>query len=163
MAKKKQECEHIKIARAIAEDCLAVRIRFLGRVVTGLYDRALQGLDIKTNQATILVFLTLHPGASPAKVGRALQMEKSTVSRGLERMRKKGWIEIASGATPGGARGTLAVRVTADGGRLLASLHREWQKAQEEAQALLGDEGVRAARRIFDVLKRRGYAAGSDL
>ena len=143
----------------MAAGCMAVRIRFMSRVVTSLYDQAQRKLDITINQANILVFLVRHPGASPSVIGRALEMEKSTVSRSLERMRKKEWIEIA----PGNARGVRGVKVTAGGNQLLAALWSEWQKTQEEMLELLGDEGTTAVYTIFNILKRKGYGKGTDL
>ena len=143
----------------MSAECLAVRIRFMARVVTSMYDQAQRNLDITINQANILVFLILHPGASPGAIGRALQMEKSTVSRSLERMKKKEWIEVE----PGNTRGILKVRVTAGGNQLLASLWGEWQKTQEEMREMLGHEGNAAVYTIFDILKRNGYGKGSDL
>ncbi|MDR0842371.1 MAG: MarR family winged helix-turn-helix transcriptional regulator, partial [Acidobacteriota bacterium] len=151
--------DKIRLAETIAAECLAGRIRFLGRIVTGLYDRALRKLDITVNQTTILVFLTLHPETSQSSIGRILQMEKSTVSRNLDRMRKKGWIEIS----PGSEWSVQAVRVTASGDRLLLSLYREWEKAQSATRELLGDEGIRSVHTIFNTLKEKDFAAGSDL
>ena len=159
MKKKNTDDETKQIARRMAAECLAVRIRFMGRVITSLYDQAQKNLDITINQANILVFLILHPGASPGAIGRALQMEKSTVSRSLDRMKKKEWIEVA----PGNARGALGVRATAGGNQLLASLWHEWQKTQEEMQELMGNEGNMAVHTIFNILKQKGYGKGIDL
>jgi len=156
--KKKHERELTELAREMADGCIAVRIRLLDRVVTGIYNRSQQGLGVKVNQSSILAFLTLHPGASPGEVGRALELEKSTVSRVLGGMREKGWIEVASGEK----RGDLSVRLTAQGERLLRSIHGEWTRAQDATRELLEDEGVRALRAVFDVLKRKGYAKSSN-
>jgi DNA-binding MarR family transcriptional regulator len=142
------------IAKAMADECIAVRVRFVGRVVTSLYDRALRNLDIKVNQASILVFITTHGDSGPGDIGKALQMEKSTVSRNLDRMRKKGWIGI--GDRDEGP--SQVVQVTEKGNKLLIAVHREWQKAQESARKLLGAEGVRSVNTLFDTLRRKRFA-----
>ena len=64
------ETRIIEVARAVSAECIAVRVRFLSRVITNLYDRALQKLDIKVNQASILVFLTVNSGSSPGMWAR---------------------------------------------------------------------------------------------
>ena len=138
-------------AKAVTDECIAVRVRFLNRVITGIYDRALRPLDIKLNQATILVFLFVHGESGPGDVGRALHMEKSTVSRNVERMRKKGWIET----TDRGGRSTQTVRVTPEGKKLLAAAHAGWAEAQREASEVLGKEGVDAVRMLYDTLTSR--------
>jgi DNA-binding MarR family transcriptional regulator len=140
-----------KLAKTVADECIALRVRFLSRVITSLYDRALQPLGIKINQATILVFLELSGESGPSDIGDFLQMEKSTVSRNLERMRKKGWIGVRSGAD--GV--SQVITMTAKGRKLLAAFHKEWVKAQEKASKLLGGDGVAAVGKLHDILIRR--------
>ena len=147
----KEAKERARIAEAMAAECIAVRVRFVGRVITSLYDRVLCKFHIKVNQASILVCLTIHNGSSPGDIGTALQMEKSTVSRNLDRMRKKGWIDIG----PRDDGHSLVVRVTESGNKLLLAVHREWQKAQASARELLGDEGVRSVDALFETLRKQ--------
>ena len=148
--------ERVRIAEAMAADCIAVRVRFIGRVVTSLYDRILRKFDIKVNQASILVFLTIHSGSGPGDIGTALRMEKSTVSRNLDRMRKKGWIEVR----PRDEGPSHVVRVTENGNRLLLSVHRDWQKAQASARELLGAEGVRSVDALYETLRKQRLSSG---
>jgi DNA-binding MarR family transcriptional regulator len=132
--------ESTRLAQAFASDCIAFRVRVLNRVITNLYDSVLKSFGITVNQTTILAMLTLAGRARSGEIGKELHMEKSTVSRNLERMRKNGWIEVAAG-DGGPAR---HVTVTPVGRKLLASLYPEWEKAQAAAARLLGDEGVAA-------------------
>ena len=135
----------------LGEECIAKRVRYLNRVITAIYDRALRPLDIKVNQASILVFLSLNGESGPGDIGRALRIEKSTVSRNVERMRKKGWIEV----TERGGRASQTVRITPDGKELLAAAHAGWVEAQKEASEILGKEGVGAVRMLYDTLVSR--------
>lgn len=145
------EIEAARLAKAVAEQCLAGRVRRLNRIITGLYDRALQPLGLKINQANILVMLSLTGGATASDIAKVLVMEKSTVSRNLERMRKKGWIEVADKEA-----GLLqAVTVTALGRKLLAAAHTAWQAAQQQATELLGQEGVAAVMRIHENMRTK--------
>jgi DNA-binding MarR family transcriptional regulator len=147
----KETKERARIAEAMAAECIAVRVRFVGRVITSLYDRALRKFDIKVNQASILVFLTIHHESGPGDIGTALQIEKSTVSRNLDRMRKKGWIEVG----PREEGSSQVVRVTENGNRLLLAVHREWQKAQASARKLLGAEGVQSVNTLYSALSKQ--------
>jgi DNA-binding MarR family transcriptional regulator len=67
-------------------------------------------------------------------------MEKSTVSRNIERMRKKGWIEVGKGE--GGLSQVLTV--TPKGKKLLTDIYGKWEKAQKEVSEFLGKDGVKA-------------------
>lgn len=147
------EAEVSKLAKAVAAACIAGRVRLLNRVITNIYDRALQPLGLKINQANILVMLSFTAQASSVDIARVLLMEKSTVSRNVERMRKKGWIAVAAKDD-----GQLQViTVTPAGRALLAAAHAEWEKAQKQAMELLGEEGVAAILKLHDTI-RQGHA-----
>ena len=147
----KEAKESARIAEEMAAQCIAVRVRFVGRVITSLYDRVLRKFDIKVNQASMLVFLTIHNGSGPGDIGTALQMEKSTVSRNLDRMRKKGWIEVG----PRDEGASQVIRVTESGHKLLLAVHREWQKAQASARELLGVKGVQSINALYGTLGKQ--------
>jgi DNA-binding MarR family transcriptional regulator len=139
-----------KLAKTLAAECIAVRVRLMNRIITQLYDHALQPLGLKVNQANILVLLALRGQSSPGDIGRLLTMEKSTVSRNVDRMRQKGWIDILDPA----AGGLQVIVVTPKGRDLLTAAQAGWQHAQEKAAALLGEEGVAAVRKLFDRLRK---------
>ncbi|AMV73638.1 MarR family winged helix-turn-helix transcriptional regulator [Desulfuromonas carbonis] len=133
-----------QLARRLADECIAFRVRLLNRVVTGVYDAVLKPFGVTVNQTTILAMLTLAGEVGPGAIGRELAMEKSTVSRNLERMRKNGWIETTAGG----------VRVTAAGRALFSSLHPAWEQAQADAERLLGEAGVGAIEGLHQSLRQ---------
>jgi DNA-binding MarR family transcriptional regulator len=144
------EKQAAKMADAMAAECIAFRVRALSRVITNLYDAALQPFGITVNQATMLIMLSYVGEAGPGRIGKVLIMEKSTVSRNLDRMKKQGWIEAAG--RDGGKE--QVVTVTAKGRKLLAALHPVWQKAQKQATRLLGEKGVSAVRSLHKAVRK---------
>ena len=133
---------------AIARTCIAVRLRRLNRVVTNLYDDALRPLGLKVSQLNVLVVTAKLGVAQPAQVCDLLQLDTSTLSRNVERMRVKGWLEVV----PGEDARTQPFRLTAQGKRLLEKAVPAWEQAQKQAEELLGDEGIallnKAAKRL---------------
>src|SRR5262245_4815506 len=133
---------------AIARNSIAVRLRLLNRVVTNLYDDALRPLGLKVSQLNILVVTARLGLARPAQVCDILQLDTSALSRNVERMRAKGWLEVV----PGEDARTQPFRLTAHGRRLLERAVPAWEQAQQQAEGLLGAEGValldNAARRL---------------
>jgi len=121
----------------IARDCIAVRLRVLNRVVTKVYDDALRPLGLKVSQLNILVVAAKLGLARPAQVCDLLQLDASTLSRTVERMRGKGWLEVV----PGEDARTQPFRLTTQGMRLLARAVPAWEAAQRQALDLLGDGG----------------------
>jgi len=123
---------------AIAGTCIAVRMRLLNRVVTNLYDDALRPLGLKISQLNVLVATAKLGLAQPAKVCDILQLDTSTLSRNVERMRARGWLEVV----PGEDARTQPFRLTAQGKKLLARAVPAWEQAQQQAEELLGKDGV---------------------
>src|SRR5919202_4550054 len=110
----------------IARTCIAVRLRLLNRVVTNLYDDALRPLGLKVSQMNLLVVTAKLGVARPAQVCDLLQLDTSTLSRNVERMRAQGWLEVV----PGEDARTQPFRLTAQGRRLLERAVPAWEKAQ---------------------------------
>lgn len=112
----------------IAKTCIAVRLRMLNRVVTNLYDDALRPLGLKVSQMNVLVVAAKVGVVKPTQVCDYLQLDVSTVSRNVERMRARGWLEVVSGDD---AR-TQSFRLTAPGKRLLDKSIPAWEKCSEK-------------------------------
>src|SRR5215510_265785 len=81
----------------IVRECIAVRVRLLNRVITSLYDDALRPLGLKVSQLNILVVAAKMGLARPAVVCEVLQLDASTLSRNVDRMRERGWLEVVPG------------------------------------------------------------------
>src|SRR5262249_1383742 len=132
----------------IARTCVAVRLRLLNRVVTNFYDDALRPLGLKVSQLNILIVAAKLGLARPAQVCDILQLDASTLTRNVERMRANGWLEVGGEEDAGGER----FGVTPQGRRLVEKAFPAWEEAQRRATDLLGDEGValldRAARKL---------------
>ena len=140
----------LKLANVMADECLAFRVRALSRVITNIYDSALEQHGITMNQATMLIMLSYVGKAGPGRIGQVLIMEKSTVSRNLKLMKKQGWIEAAEGET---GRDQV-VSVTEKGKKLLTAFHPAWEKAQKEAERLLGEKGVAAVHSLHAAVRK---------
>jgi DNA-binding MarR family transcriptional regulator len=122
----------------IARTCIAGRLRLLNRVVTNLYDDALRPLGLKVSQLNILVVTAKLGLARPAQVCDILQLDTSTLSRNVERMRAHGWLEVV----PDEDARTQPFRLTPQGRRLIEKAVPAWEEAQRQASELLGHEGI---------------------
>jgi DNA-binding MarR family transcriptional regulator len=124
---------------AMARDCIAKRLRLLNRVITSLYDDALRPLNLKVSQLNILIAAARLGVARPAQVCEILQLDTSTLSRNVERMRAHGWLEVVEDED-GRAQ---PFRVTPEGKRLIEKAFAGWDAAQRRAAELLGHEGIK--------------------
>ena len=128
----------------IAKTCIAVRLRLLNRVVTNLYNDALRPLGLKVSQLNILIVTAKLGLARPAQVCAILQLDASTLSRNVERMRAHGWLEVV----PEEDARVQPLRLTPQGKRLIEKAVPAWQEAQRQAAELLGDEGIALLDRV---------------
>jgi DNA-binding MarR family transcriptional regulator len=129
----------------IAKECIAMRVRRLNRLVTKIYDDSLRPLGIRTAQQTILVAISLMKAPTPTDLERRLSLEKSTVSRNVDRMQRRGWVEFV----PGEDGRSHYLKLTAKGAKLLGESTALWQLAQRKVAVLLGKEGVTALSRLL--------------
>jgi len=130
-----------RASREIAAECLASRARFLDRRLASIYERALRPLGLRRTQLTLLVAIArAGERATPGVVGRALLLEKSSVSRELARLQAVGWIRIS----PSPEDRTQRLSLAPAGSRILEEALPRWREAQQEARALLGERGAEA-------------------
>jgi len=135
------------VADAVEEivgDCLAVRVRMIGRVVTTVYDRALERHGVTIAQLNLLAAVGTVGPCPPTVLGEVLQLQRSTVSRNVNLLIKQGWIAVTSSD----GKGAREVALTSAGRLKIKSVMPAWRAAQQETADLLGTSGVAAVRTI---------------
>jgi DNA-binding MarR family transcriptional regulator len=137
-------------AAEVFRDCIATRLRMANRVITRVYDDALRPLGPTVSQLALLVVAEDRGLLRQAEVGAELQLDDSTLSRNLERMRANGWLE---GVAENDGR-VHSHRLTEAGRALFEKAIPAWRGAQAEARRLLGNPGVQALRRFA---RRQGF------
>ena len=132
----------------IAGECVAVRLRMLNRVITNIYDNALRPLDLKVSQMNILVAAAKMGTARPLAVCEYLHLDVSTLSRNVERMKARGWLEVV----PDEDGRSQPFQLTPQGRKLLDKAVPAWSAAQQQVTRVLGDGFVhqlnRAVKRV---------------
>lgn len=125
-------------ATRIVDTCLANRTRRLSRVITRLYNDRLRPVGINVAEMNLLVAIAALGSVQPAQLSRALEIEKSTLSRNLKRLAERGWITTRD--NPEG-RGEL-VGVTQAGEEVLDRAIPAWEDAQRRAATLVGEATI---------------------
>jgi DNA-binding MarR family transcriptional regulator len=133
-----------KLASEAISNCLSTRLRLATRVITKLYDDALRPFGLTASQLSLLAVAASFEILRQADVSTLLQMDNSTLSRNLDRMRANGWLEKVAGDD---AR-VHSHRLTESGKALFEQVMPAWRTAQRRAQKLLGESGVKALHRF---------------
>jgi DNA-binding MarR family transcriptional regulator len=131
-----------------------MRVRMLNRIVTNAYDEFLRPHGLGPAQMNILVAVSLMGQAAPSDLEQRLFLEKSTLSRNIDRMRRRGWLRVVPGEDARGHR----VELTTQGMTLIRAAYPSWVQAQAKVASLLGEEGVGAVTRLEQALvpRRKG-------
>lgn len=119
----------------VANECIAVRLRMLNRIVTNIYDDALRSLDLKVSQMNILVAAAKMGTARPIDVCEYLHLDVSTLSRNVERMKARGWLEVV----PDEDGRSQPFRLTPKGLELLEMAVPAWSEAQQQVEKIIGN------------------------
>lgn len=122
----------------IADGCIAVRVRLLNRLVSGVCDAGLRGHGLSVAQVNILVAVGHSGPLTPSEVAAALVMDKSTLSRDVGPLLKKGWLRKAAGPD----RRSHTLELTAAGREKLAAILPAWRAAQRELRERLGPDNL---------------------
>ena len=124
------------LAAEVAGACLGMRVARLHRVVARLYEQALQTAGLTQPQMEILASLVSAAGpVRPAALAARLMLERSTLSRNLALMQKKGWVAVAETSATGRA---MSVTITDAGRAAFTSAGTAWRRAQADAARMLG-------------------------
>ena len=100
----------------IAQECVASRLRMLNRVITNIYDEALRPIGLKVSQMNILVAAAKMGTARPLAVCAYLHLDVSTLSRNVERMKARRWVEVVPDEADGRSQ---PFRLTPQGWKVL--------------------------------------------
>jgi DNA-binding MarR family transcriptional regulator len=119
----------------VASECVAGRLRMLNRVITNIYDDAFRPLDLKVSQMSILVATAKLGTARPSELCEHLYLDVSTLSRNVERMRARGWLEVV----PADDGRLQPFRLTSKGRKLLEKAMPAWGEAQQQVKKVLGN------------------------
>ncbi len=112
--------------------CPCANLRRAARLVTQLYSREM-GAAIEPPQFALLTALNTRPGASQSPLGRALGLDKTTMSRNLKLMEKNGWI-IPSDSEDKRERG---YHLTPAGQKILTATKPGWSRAQTKLRTAM--------------------------
>ncbi|MDX1757172.1 MAG: MarR family transcriptional regulator [Marinobacter sp.] len=123
------------------ERCLYFNTVALARDVDRIWNEAYSELSLAPSHAYLLRLILAKPGLSPSEIGRELNLEKSTVTRFVDRMVEAGYL-VRSAAGKGlgtGQRIFATDRAKAISGRLDAIGEALYRRMT----ALVGEEDLK--------------------
>ena len=117
------------------QECIGANIRSLSRVIDGYYRSCLKDFNITENQMTILFTLSKVGKIEQGKIGEALVLERSTVSRNIKLLEKKGYLTRTTDYRP-------EIELSKNGQELVIDLLPHWEKVMDTLTNLIGTESI---------------------
>jgi DNA-binding MarR family transcriptional regulator len=118
--------DRVKLVEA-ANGCACLNFRKASRAITQFYDAALRPSGLRVTQYTPLVAVALAGSPTITQLAEKLVMDRTTLTRDLKLLERRGLVEIAPGADD---RRTRVVRITEAGRQTLAEAVPLWEQAQ---------------------------------
>jgi DNA-binding MarR family transcriptional regulator len=123
-------------ALEIGKTCTCFNLRKTTRRVTSFYDAALKPSGLKTTQMTLLTAIRVLGPVTMKLLAKAIVMDRTTLSRNVSLLNRKGMIDIE----PGEDLRTRRLSLTEQGHAALVAAFPLWQKAQAEIIEHLGED-----------------------
>jgi DNA-binding MarR family transcriptional regulator len=142
----------MKDLEEMATACFANRLRAASRAITKHYDSVLKPLDLKVSQLSVLTAVSLGGGErSIIEIADLLAMDRSTLSRNLDPLERRGLVELG----PEERHRARRARLTEAGAALVKAAYPLWKQAQS---AIVGsvDDMPETAKRLDPIIQQFG-------
>jgi DNA-binding MarR family transcriptional regulator len=117
-------------------DCACFNLRKASRAVTQYYDHALQSLELRATQFTILASLANFGTVTISAFAAHLVMDRTTLTRNLRPLQNRDLVEVV----PGVDQRQRFLELTPKGRELLLKAMPVWQQAQAAIEEQLDDK-----------------------
>ena len=131
--------------RPLDTPCSCAALRQTARQMTQAYDQALRPSGLRLTQFSVLANLARRDGQSITDLAVRLAMDRTTLTRNLQPMARRGWISIAAG----GDRRSRAVLITESGRTAHTAALPHWQAAEKSFRAAMGRSEATDLRRLL--------------
>ncbi|MBC7864631.1 MAG: MarR family transcriptional regulator [Bacteroidia bacterium] len=131
--------------------CVNFKVAVLFRLMAERYQKAYTGLGLTNEQVRMLLNLKGAGSINQRGLAERLELEKSTFSRTLKGMIKKGFIS-AKGNPEDGRQFILSL--TQKGENKVGKIYPAWKTIHEETHALFGQASINELDRMLRILKQ---------
>ncbi len=130
-------------------NCLVLNTVSAARILLRRYDQQLKDYRVTVQQFALLSLIRMHPSEPVAGLAQRVALDRTSLTRNLDLLEKKGLIQRVAGA--GNARRCV---LTPAGELLQDDLSREWHKAQNHLLSRVTAEEADTYLRVAKVLSK---------
>jgi DNA-binding MarR family transcriptional regulator len=82
---------------AVPRPCVCTSIRKAARVLARTYDAALAPAGMNVTQLAVMRAILRHPDEPLSRVAEDLEMDRTSLYRAIEALKKQGWVRLSDG------------------------------------------------------------------
>jgi len=133
--------ENLKeLSRRTGQACVGFNVRKASRLLGQIYDQAFKPVGLKGTQFSLLMSVAGNQGATIGELSQLLGMERSTLSRNVLILQKKGLVTEEEGQD----RRQQRISITDSGVSVLRKALPLWHEVQESLAGELGEERIKS-------------------
>ena len=117
------------------QNCACFNVRKSARVLTQYYDTAMQSIDLRVTQFTILAVLSAQSGITVTDLSNHLMMDRTTLTRNLRPLENQGLVKTR----PGDDKRTRLIELSKKGKNKLEKAIPLWKQAQKQVTRYMGN------------------------
>ncbi|MDD2902713.1 MAG: MarR family winged helix-turn-helix transcriptional regulator [Syntrophales bacterium] len=122
--------------REIGRTCACFKVRKAARAITKLYEEVLRPSGLRATQFSLLMATRVMGPVTVLKLAQVMVMDRTTLTRNLEILEKRGLITSKTGED----RREREVSLTTAGMEVLTTAVPLWEEAQNQVEKGLGEE-----------------------
>lgn len=119
------------------KNCVCRNLRMTTRVTTQYYDQIFQSVELPATQFSLLVDISYRENATISELAEVLLMDQTTVTRNIEILRKKGYVNVNSDRNDSRRK---CVSLSEEGAKKLNEAIPLWNEVQSIIEKEIGDE-----------------------
>ena len=139
MVRRRESADVAEILEA-GQSCACLNLRKAARAVSSLYDDTLRPTQLRATQFALLSIAKALGSVTVTQLAEAAVMDRTTLTRNLRLLEKRGLVRVVEGAD----RRVRNVTLTARGHDVWAKAVPLWREAQAQMTSGLGEERLRA-------------------
>ncbi len=133
------------------DECVGLGLRRLSRIVDEYIRSCIKEFDITENQMSLLLTLYELGPVYQGQLGDQLALERSSISRNVDRLQTKGYIIKGKEYRP-------QVYLSKQGIDLVKKILPLWKESMEELKLIIGKDGLE----MVSVIEQRVYDSFKD-
>ncbi len=122
--------------------CYCMNFRRMANALTKYYDSMLADVGLTANQLSLLTDIQSIEPCNRSELAKCARVDRTTVIRNLEMLRKKGLIEDMEGKVN-------AIKLTEQGVKIMEEGFLLWKNAQDQIKEVFDPESRKVLREAF--------------